>query len=444
MDIITLSETHINTHSFNNISELYSIPGYTFVHKNRTSGTHGGVGMYISDRIKWKRRLDLESDNLEGIWIEILQNKSKSYIIGTMYRPPDSSKHLPSDFLTLLNDTLSTIMDESKEVTLLGDLNINYLKKNDNIELKEMLSLSGFSQIITKATRITDTSQTLIDIVLTTNTSNIKAHDVFPTSIGDHNMIGYVRKMNNFKFKAKTIRCRNYTNYNHTNMASEVRNHNWNDLYKCTDVNHAWDTFKTTLTRIFSIHAPFIEKRVKDRYCPWLTTDIRGVMNDRDKAQRKARKSNKKSDWKSYKLLRNRCTSSIRKAKSECNKNLLRENVNKPRRFWQIIKEIIPFKANTTSSSTIIQENSDRPNIFCSFFTSVAGSLKRKSILLKDFVWHKPPDVCSTAPIFKFQYVPRTFVERELKKLKRHKATGIDNIPSNLLKDCATEISAPI
>ena len=54
MDIITLSETHINTKSCNNNVELYSIPGYAFIHRNRKIGTHGGVGIYISDRLKWK------------------------------------------------------------------------------------------------------------------------------------------------------------------------------------------------------------------------------------------------------------------------------------------------------------------------------------------------------------------------------------------------------
>ena len=41
-DILTLSETHINTH--NNISDLYFIPGYTFLHRKRKKGNGGGAG----------------------------------------------------------------------------------------------------------------------------------------------------------------------------------------------------------------------------------------------------------------------------------------------------------------------------------------------------------------------------------------------------------------
>ena len=62
-DILTLSETHINTH--NNISDSYFISGYTFLHRERKKAKGGGVGIYISDRIKWKRRNDLEHENIE-------------------------------------------------------------------------------------------------------------------------------------------------------------------------------------------------------------------------------------------------------------------------------------------------------------------------------------------------------------------------------------------
>ena len=50
LDILTLSETHITTDEDND--ELYEIPGYTFVKRNRTAGLGGGVaGLYQ----KWHR-----------------------------------------------------------------------------------------------------------------------------------------------------------------------------------------------------------------------------------------------------------------------------------------------------------------------------------------------------------------------------------------------------
>ena len=42
---------------------------------------------------------------------------------------------------------------------------------------------------------------------------------------------------------------------------------------------------------------------------------------------------------------------------------------------------------------------------------------------------------------FQFGYVTTIFVEKELRKLKRQKSTGIDSLPPGMLKDVAHEIA---
>ena len=193
-------------------------------------------------------------------------------------------------------------------------------------------------------------------------------HDVIPTSIADHDMVGYVRKINCIKFNSKAIRCRNYAKYDHVKMCKELKEINWEPLYAYTDVNAACCFIKDKLTTVFNRHAPFIEKRVKDRFSPWLSSEIRQQMNNRDKALRKARKTNKKTDLHFYKTLRNRCTNSIREAKTNCNKNLLAKNSNNPSRFWKIIKEIIPVKCkNATSRPLFVEADSKKSLIPLNF-----------------------------------------------------------------------------
>ena len=43
--------------------------------------------MYLSDDLKWKRRTDLETDEIECIWVEVDIFKSKSFLVGCIYRP---------------------------------------------------------------------------------------------------------------------------------------------------------------------------------------------------------------------------------------------------------------------------------------------------------------------------------------------------------------------
>ena len=54
----------------------------------------GGVGLYVSDRMSYERRDDLEPDSIECIWVEVLCKKAKNFLIGCVYRPPDSSNYL--------------------------------------------------------------------------------------------------------------------------------------------------------------------------------------------------------------------------------------------------------------------------------------------------------------------------------------------------------------
>ena len=94
IQILSLSETHLSTDD----EPQAKIDGYSFISKPRKSAKGGGVGAYISSSVPYHRRLDLELDDIECLWIEVLFPKSKGFLIVFIYRPPDSSKHLPKNF----------------------------------------------------------------------------------------------------------------------------------------------------------------------------------------------------------------------------------------------------------------------------------------------------------------------------------------------------------
>ena len=97
--IMGLTETHANS----TITDSeFNIDGYTVIRKDRSTGIGGGVLCYIRSDLNWKRRLDLETDEIESICIEFLPEKSSSIIIMIMYKPPDSSLHLHQNFTDAL------------------------------------------------------------------------------------------------------------------------------------------------------------------------------------------------------------------------------------------------------------------------------------------------------------------------------------------------------
>ena len=77
IQILSLSETHLST----NDEPQAQIDGYSFISKPRKSAKGGGVGAYISSSVTYHRRLDLELDDIECLWIEVLFPKSKGFLM---------------------------------------------------------------------------------------------------------------------------------------------------------------------------------------------------------------------------------------------------------------------------------------------------------------------------------------------------------------------------
>ena len=94
----SLSETHIVDGDFSDNDELFNLPGYTFVKRNRKSGKGGGVAAFVKNGLNFKRLEDLETTSLESLWLEIVFTKSKSVLIGCFYRPPVGSNYLPNNY----------------------------------------------------------------------------------------------------------------------------------------------------------------------------------------------------------------------------------------------------------------------------------------------------------------------------------------------------------
>ena len=107
---------------------------------------------YINERLDWRRREDLECDDLECIWIEVFIKGLKNLLLCVMYRPPDSSLYQPINFKTLLHMQLKTAIKSNNEIIIMGDLNINYLDKTNHANIKTLLTLWGLTQTITQPT----------------------------------------------------------------------------------------------------------------------------------------------------------------------------------------------------------------------------------------------------------------------------------------------------
>ena len=444
--VIGISETHINRNIRD--SEI-DIAGFDLLRKDRAEGAGGGVAVCVVESLPNHRRLDLEEDGIECIWIEVWVKNSKPILVGNRYRPPDNSDYLPEDFNNKFEKMLYNVNSEDKETLLLGDVNCNYSKAHKNQSLKSTMASFGLHQHVTTPTRINKTSQSMIDLVLTNMPHTICKTVVLESCLSDHHLVGTVRKLNSLRFSPRLITCRNYKNYEKENLNKDVKEAPWNQVLKSHDAEIAYNTFESILTKVVDKHAPVTQKKVRGLHCPWRTPEILNLIKSRDYHLTKAKKSGNLNDWKLYRNHQNKVNSCIRKSKAAYNKNLIEENIKDPKQFWTLVKTQYPSKDTTSVGVSALEVNGKLEttkqgiaSLFCDYFTTCAERLC--SNLPSKSTWQKYGELSQEMPVFKCEPVSKEKVRRHLAQLKSTQSPGHDNLPPRLLKDCANVSAKPL
>ena len=72
------------------------LDGYEIIRKDRYTNDRngGGVCIYVRNNLIYRIRNDLMNENLEFLMIEISKPRSKPFLVGTWYRPPNSQRKL--------------------------------------------------------------------------------------------------------------------------------------------------------------------------------------------------------------------------------------------------------------------------------------------------------------------------------------------------------------
>ncbi|KAK9696613.1 hypothetical protein QE152_g31479 [Popillia japonica] len=162
IDILIVSETWLNP---NISSGLVYINNYTFLRSDRVNRIGGGVGIYLRNTFKFSRIAT--SSAIEQLWISVgLGNKKIG--IGAVYNPPHANTR---EFLDILEDSVVDCQLIVDEIFCLGDFNIDLLKNEQpsTILINEFFNITGITQLINSPTRLTETSRSLLDLILVTD-----------------------------------------------------------------------------------------------------------------------------------------------------------------------------------------------------------------------------------------------------------------------------------
>jgi hypothetical protein len=385
--IIALSETWFNDSDVN----IYGIEGYNIESTYRPSKRGGGVSLLIRESLKYNKRMDLSliNEHCELIFIEIKKDQFESYrdiLIGVMYRPPNGNLE---NYNNYLNDFLEIIKTEEKLIYICGDFNINLLNSTTHTDTDNFLNClysNSLFPLISKPTRISKNSATLIDNIFTNDINNVNMTcGILCTDISDHFPIFCIQTDKNENNTIEYITKRNFNNENINKFIHDLNDTDWHEVYNINEAQAAFSYFYNKYCTLFNKNFPIkkIKKGYKNRK-PWLSESIKNAIIKKNKlyVQTKRDPSNINiSNYKNYKSNLNRV---LRYLERNYYQDLLIKNKVNLKKSWQVIKMIINKNKNSTRNTEfrinnkVICDENIIANSFNKFFINIGPNLAEK------------------------------------------------------------------
>ena len=157
----------------------------------------------------------------------------------------------------LLND-LSSIYDE---MFIFGDLNIDVLKYNNCKSASEYVDLLfsfGLLQTVSKPTRCTFNTATLIDHSIILPKKNTVENILLVNKISDHFPVLLFLHSNSRTKVEKEFSSRNLTDDNVNKFKVALRDFNWNFVTENNDAQLAFSDFSNTFHHLYNLYFPIV------------------------------------------------------------------------------------------------------------------------------------------------------------------------------------------
>ena len=431
IDVLCLTETWLSS----NIPDTFvDVQGYKIYRCDKGRG--GGVCIYVKDclTVNLCNLRVTPLDGIEDVWISVQNRKLPSVIIGCIYRHP----HASNNTFDYILECLRTVSLKNKAVYILGDLNDNLMVHN--AKLRNIINVTKFSQLIDKPTRITPTSSTLLDILITNREESVFNVEVNPSIVADHEHISFFINIEKPKRKPVISTSRSLKNYSADIFCNYLldQTSRLNSISNTDEVNVQIGIFNEVFNDGLNECAPIETREVKRPYAPWINEDIKTKIKERDQARKNLKKDRQNENLiREYKLKKKHVSSLLKIAKTTYYRNKILKSKSS-KETWKAIKNVIPDKRKN------VKLDFDNPNEkagqFNRFFASVGeNTFKRTQETLgdedKENYRRIPFEVNNEIKWFRPQPVTVDTVILTFKTLNDSKAFGVDGISTKFLID---------
>ena len=411
-DVLCINETNCDISKLANGLEDLIIEGFhppLCQAPARASCKGGGLMTYVNIGI-------CSADDVEKIDLgiepstdgEFLFNKIKSckgyngtVIVGNVYRSP--SKKNPTAFIEIYENVLGKLhRHNNKLITISGDFNIDLIKYNSDGNTQNLIDIAsnhGFIQVISRPTRVTDHSATLIDHVYTNRINNVVNSSVVTLDISDHLAtcitVSLDRTFDRLQIPTTSLdnteqyQYRMYNEANNEKFKDLIQGETW-EILEELDAEEQYDKFTEIYNKHYDTAYPLNTKRVRRKHervnpKPWVLEWLEGAC---------ARKNELYRDWvneptshkrATYDKLNAFCEKHVKLAKNKYYKKYFDEYKDNSKKQWQMINSLLNRNKRKISVTKLLDSNGNlinNPDLiterFNEYFSNIASDLKEK------------------------------------------------------------------
>ena len=432
--------------------------------KSGGDGKGGGVCVFLSEQVYGKRRLDLEEDDLELLWIEIKHRSHPPLLVGCCYRPPSSTMN----FYNTLELTLDKIAE--RNVILVGDFNAKHrdwfsgdATNSHGATLKDLMSRFDMVQTCSEPTHLNNDGvpESLLDLVFTNSPNFVNAtHVLPPISSSDHlPVLVQCSFSSQIDCKNQTVGSRRlkwlYHRKNKDRMSEAFLYDNWSHVFTHDpdgdDIDKIWEKWKDQFFKEIRTFIPCLtvsgqSSKSSCRSPPWFNKEILQIVRTKNRLFKRACRSNKPVHWEVYRRARNHSNTAIRRAKSfyfHQEASLLADPNCSPSTWWRVARKLCDLKGTPhvdmppllASSQKIVGSDSGKAELLNDTFINSNASLNQDAFPVC-------PSILSS--VFTFDNICASDVSRALRSLPAKRSSGSDEIPYQLLKEAGPGIVGPL
>ena len=381
--IIGLSETHLTKET----ESVYNIDNYNLITNNVTSNK-GGVAVFVNNNIESKvyHELCFKLEFIESLVIDCKISDGLSVTLAIIYRRPKTNFEL---FLDKLSFILNSNQFKGRPCYVIGDLNLNLLRFSTNRDVQSLIAKFqsfNFFPIITKPTRVTAHSATLIDHIWSNDLSeNIRTNGILLSDISDHfSPFVHINEQVNKNHVNTSITYRDFGHTNDETLRDKVNLAMSPDLP--VDINEAFDDLCNRINSITNECFPLKTKTIKSKSIvkPWINAELKQLIKDRHKLYMKYVK-HPITYGLAYKNLRNHVTNQLKVSKTRYYKTKLDNAFGNSKKTWKVINTILSNGKDKKSliksikgNGVVISDNKGICNTMNNFFATVGNNLAQR------------------------------------------------------------------